>query len=272
VQAARGEFIALMDHDDLCEPERIAVQLRFLQQRPNVVLCCSDFSAFNAHGPVSSSHSATYYSRCSPAEGGVEARYPRHGTLDVAPCLPVPSARPVVVPTHFGAVYDELALGNFVHPPTVMFRRSVLQQAGLFDPGARTMVDWDWLVKVARVGEIGFIDRALLRYRLSATQISSSDRAQTDSLLVVKRICQRDPTLWQRHPQRLRQLLGQMHADAADARADKHRLQALGLLVTGVVRYRIVTRQAPRTLLKILAPTPLLNLLRSQRRGKRQAA
>ena len=41
-----------MDHDDLCEPERVAVQLRFQQQQPELVLCCPNFSAFNAGGPV----------------------------------------------------------------------------------------------------------------------------------------------------------------------------------------------------------------------------
>src|SRR5438132_14303342 len=29
LRAARGSFIALMDHDDICEPERIASQVRF---------------------------------------------------------------------------------------------------------------------------------------------------------------------------------------------------------------------------------------------------
>ncbi len=52
VRAANGEFIALMDHDDLCEPERIAARVRFLTERPEVVSCCSDFSAFSAVGPV----------------------------------------------------------------------------------------------------------------------------------------------------------------------------------------------------------------------------
>ena len=254
-----------MDHDDLCEPERIAAQLQFLLERPEMVLCCSDFSAFNAAGPVSGSHSAAYYSRCSPAEGGVAARYPNRTTVDIRRCLPNPPDQAVLVPAYFGLVYEEIALGNFVHPPTVMFRREVLDVAGTFDPEARTMCDWDWLARVARTGVIGFLDRPLLRYRLSMSQISASDRALTDSLHVAQRICSRDPALVARQTDRFRKLLGEMSADAAESKAYTQPRAALSLLTTSVLRYRRLSRQVPRTLGKILLPRSLLRLLRLRR-------
>jgi glycosyltransferase involved in cell wall biosynthesis len=271
VQAARGEFIALMDDDDLCEPERIAVQLRFLKERPEVILCCSDFSAFDASGPVSGSHTAAYYSRCSASEGGVRARYPNRGPLDISGCLATLSNADDVVSTYFGKVYEELALGNFVHPPTVMFRRSVLQEAGPFDPETKSSGDWGWLVNVARLGAIGFIDRPLLRYRISAAQISSSTRAPMDALTVAHRICARDPSLFARQPGRFRSLFGELYAWAADTRAENQPAQALTLLATGVFRYRAWSRQTPVTLFKILAPTALLRWLRAKRETSRHA-
>jgi glycosyltransferase involved in cell wall biosynthesis len=266
VQAATGDYVALMDADDLCEPERLACQVRFLNQHPAVVLCSTDFSAFNAAGPVSASHSARYYSRCSAAEGGVAARFPQRGQLDIGPCLPQPPAAPVVASTYFGNAYAELALGNFLHPPTLMFRRSVIKEAGLFEAGAKTMCDWDWLVKVAHAGAVAFIDRPLLRYRLSETQMSSSDRALTDSLLVAHRICDRDATLCARQPQQFRNLFGEMYADAADARADKQPLQALSMLATSVLRYRRLTGRTLRTLVKIVTPSAALTLVRAAKR------
>jgi glycosyltransferase involved in cell wall biosynthesis len=272
IQAATGEFVALMDADDVCEPERLACQVHFLRQHANVLLCCSDFSAFNANGPVATSYGDQYYSRCSAAEGGVMARYPNRGSLDISGCLPSTPDHALVVPTYFGAVYEDLALGNFVHPPTVMFRRSVLKDAGLFDSGARTMCDWDWLVKVARVGAIGFIDRPLLQYRLSSSQMSSSERALTDSLHVAHCICERDATLRARQPDRFRKMFGEMYGDAADAKADKYPVEAFSLLTIGLLRYRTFTRQMPRTLGKILIPTTLLSMLRGPRRNEQRAA
>ncbi len=265
VLAAQGEFIALMDHDDVCAPERIAAQVKFLNEQQQIALCCSDFSAFDSAGPVSNSHTATYYNRCCIAAGGIAARYPERGQIDISCCLPEMSSEPVVIPTYFGNVYEELALGNFVHPPTVMFRREVLKDAGLFEPGTRSSGDWGWLVKVARIGGIGFIDRPLLRYRLSGTQISSSERALIDALQVAHRICARDPSLVERQPARFQELFAELYAGAADARADKHPIEALSLLAVALFRYRAWSWQTPRTLFKILTPSPLLQRLRSHR-------
>lgn len=271
IQAARGDYIALMDADDLCEPERIAVQLRFLQQRRNVLLCCSDFSAFSASGPVASSYSSTYYSRCSPQVGGVQARYPQRSHFDITTCLPAGAENETAVPIYFGNVYDELALGNFVHPPTVMFRRQVLDTVGQFEIEARTMCDWDWLVRVARVGTVGFIDRPLLQYRLSATQMSANPGRVANSLHVALRICERDPSLRERHPAAMRELFGEMYADAADAFAEKDRSQAFSLLATSLLRYGWLTGQTARTLLKIMSPSAVLELLRGMKARNRQA-
>lgn len=37
IQQARGEYVAIFDADDVCEPERFAKQLEFLKNRPDVV-------------------------------------------------------------------------------------------------------------------------------------------------------------------------------------------------------------------------------------------
>lgn len=271
VHAATGEFVALLDADDLCEPERIACQVQFLTQHADVVLCCSDFSAFDADGLVAPSYAATYYSRCSATNGGAMARYPNRGSMDIENCLARPPGHSVIVPTCFGAAYKELALGNFVHPPTVMFRRTVLKEAGDFELGARTICDWDWLVRVARVGAIGYIDRPLLRYRLSAKQMSSSGRTLTDSLHVAKRICDRDAELWKRQPDRFRNLFGELCADAASVQAGTHPIEALSLLTASVLRYRWVTWQTTRTLFKLVTPNALLGLRQGQRGRKLRA-
>jgi hypothetical protein len=65
---------ALMDHDDLCMPERLSVQVAFLRAHPDVGLCGSDFSAFNEHGPIEPSHIATYYSQYARVQGSPAAR------------------------------------------------------------------------------------------------------------------------------------------------------------------------------------------------------
>lgn len=210
--AAKGELVALMDADDICEPERIAVQVQFLRARPELVLCCTEFSAFNSNGPIADTYSATYYDRLSPPAGGARSRFPEHSTLDIGNCLAAPPTEPVEVAVFSGPVYEEIALGNFVHPPTVLFRRSVIERAGLFLREAQSNCDWDWLVKAAKVGDFGFISRPLLQYRISGSQMSSKLRQQTDALLVAKSICERDPALHRRRGREFRKLFSSIHA------------------------------------------------------------
>lgn len=262
VRAARGEFIALLDADDICEPERIEIELRCLLDRPDVLLCSSDFSAFDDNGEISASYCGTYYSRCSEKFGGVRARYPDHGTMPAtAEAAPGGDA----IPVYSGSVYEDLVGGNFVHPPTVMFRKEALARAGEFDPDIRIVCEWEWFVRVARCGSIAFIDRPLLRYRRSPGQISSDPRTAVDAFAVARGIYDADPTLTARDPARVRQHLGRLSLSAADALAWTQPLRALRLLSTSAFQYRCLTRRSLKVLLKIVAP-------RFLRRGGRRPA
>jgi len=271
---ARGEFIALMDHDDLCMPERLSVQVAFLRAHPEVGLCGSDFSAFNEHGPIEPSHIATYYSQYARVQGRPSALYPHRGTLDVAPCLPSPPAQPCLTEVYMGDVYERIACGNFVHPPTVMVRAEVLQRAGLFDPAARTMCDWEWLVRVAQAAWIGHIHRALLDYRRSVTQMSAPEqrpRGSLDAFHVARRIRRGHPQLMQRCGPALMEMLGRSATDAAYANAEVDPFLALRCLGLAVFCYQVINTTGLRALVRALLPNGLLNLIRRGKPAARQA-
>ncbi|MGC8807633.1 MAG: glycosyltransferase family 2 protein [Thiomonas sp.] len=258
VQAARGEFIALLDADDLCMPQRMAVQLHYLQTHPDILLCSSDFSAFDDSGPLGTSYCGVYYHRCNPAHGGVRARYPHATSFS-------PNAGEDPVRVYWGQVHDELVQGNFIHPPTVMFRREALQRAGGFDPDIKIICEWEWFVRVARAGPVAYLDLPLLNYRRSPTQISSDPRAAVDSLRVARKIHAREAgqppgtfRLKWRH-------LGALSLSAADALAEMEPGQALGLLASSVFVYHYVKGQTLRTLFKIAMPAGVLNWMRARR-------
>ncbi|WP_079417027.1 glycosyltransferase family 2 protein [Thiomonas intermedia] len=266
VQAARGDYIALLDADDLCRPDRIAMQLRYLQSHPDILLCSSDFGAFDETGPLEpASYCGIYYTRCSPQRGGVRARYPHEETFTL---LAHESARQngkTDIKVYRGEVYDELVRGNFIHPPTVMFRRDALQLAGMFDTEIRIVCEWEWFVRVARVGPVAHLDLPLLDYRRSPTQISSSPRTALDSLSVAKKIYARESKPGQRGSRQSLRHLGALSLSAADVLAELQPEVAFGLLTSSVFVYHTFKGQTLRTLFKIMVPSGLLNLLRRVR-------
>ncbi|WP_031409290.1 glycosyltransferase family 2 protein [Thiomonas sp. FB-Cd] len=267
VEAAWGEFIALLDADDICEPERIAVQLKYLKSNPDILLCSSDFSGFDERGMLGASYCGEYYTRCSAAHGGASARYSVHEMIDIGSCFEPQISQPMQVQTMRGAVYEDLALGNFIHPPTVMFPRATLKRAGYFDPQVKIVCEWEWFVRVARLGPVGYIDRPLLKYRLSASQISAKPKTAVDSLRVAEMIHARDPKLREGAPGKVRRHLGALTLSAAYALSDEDRVAALKLLLVSGFFYRVFTRKTLRVLIRIVLPTGLLNKARHLRAG-----
>ena len=267
MREAQGEFIALMDADDICDPARLQIQLDYLRARPEILLCSTDFSSFDATGLIERSSIGAYYSRCNAAHGGVGARYDEHGgfVLPVAAC-----GRPIgsEVPTHSGRPFEQLLLGNFIHPPTVMFRRAVLDLAGNFDPSIRIACEWEWLVRVARAGAVGYIDLPLLGYRRSASQISSSPAMNLDSLRVALAMHRRYARPRSLEPAAVRRQLGRLELQAAYAIAPERRRTALALLASSLLRRGVLSSLSLRTLVRALVPGAMLQRLRAARRRR----
>ncbi len=265
-RTARGEFIALMDADDLCTPERIAVQVAAFQSCPEAVLCCSDFSAFNAEGPVSSSHSATYYSRIGDAPEGLSSLYPGRRKVEVAANAFPASQPPADIDVYVGKVYGELVHGNFVHPPTVMFRRSLLETAGMFDETLRYTCDWEWMVRAARIGAFVHVDRSMLDYRLSETQMSASPhqtgQRALDTLRGAMKIWHSDPDLMSTDRARMQASLGGFCLEAAYVLAEQQRVDAARMLARSIWTYGLVKPVTVKTAFRILMPLTLVELLR----------
>ena len=91
-------------------------------------------------------------------------------------------------------MYERLLEGNFVHPGTVLVRRSALDRAGPFDESLRHATEYDLIVRLARLGPIAFVDAPLNRYRLWAGQLSNGvSRIWLDTIAVLEKVRHDDP-------------------------------------------------------------------------------
>lgn len=250
MQEARGRFVAWMDADDLCHPDRLLAESAVLEAYPEVVLVSSNFSTFrhleHDEDPL---HLTTYYS--APARlGGVEQIYPHSAEV---------SAGGRQFHLRLGRVYEPLLEGNFVHPPTVMFRRSALRSAGQCDTGLRYSSDYDFFLRLARTGAFALLEAPLLRYRLSESQMSKAaigGTMQLETIAIMNRVRREDPSVYARCRSMFHRRYARSYCSAAGAIGSADRVRSLGLLWHGL-RYRPVPSEALRAFARIVLPEGL---------------
>lgn len=256
--SAQGKYIAVLDSDDVCMPERIAIQVAYMEQHPDVVLCSSDFSAFNRSGLIAETYIGKYYSQIADTPGGIAGIYPYQQARNLAG---------YDVPVYSGNVYEQMVLGSFVHPPTVLFRRSTLHECGLLDESIVNACDFDWLIRMSRVGCFGFIDRPLLKYRFSDNQMSGSRNRiglALDIVQVIEKALEVDPSLYNLKHQEFRKCLGDGYLDAADALVDEQPLDAIKMMIKSFL-FGVFNLRLLKVFVKSFVPIPVLRWIRERR-------
>ena len=134
---ARGEFIARMDADDTCLPERFEKQLAYLLAHPACVCVGSAFLYVDAKG--------SHLKECIRASD--------HPTIE-----------------------EELLSGNggiIIHPAS-MFRRAAIEQIGGYREKAQWIEDLDLYLRLSRVGELANLSETLFHYRFHEESVNFS--------------------------------------------------------------------------------------------------
>jgi glycosyltransferase involved in cell wall biosynthesis len=121
MRIAGGEFLAFLDSDDEWLPGKIAAQVEYLRARPEVFAC---------------------------ATGHVFKR--RDGR-----------ERRVVVENEGDWSRRLLAGQPFHGASTPVVRRAVLDVVGMQDESLRVLEDWDWMLRIARAGELHVLPEVL---------------------------------------------------------------------------------------------------------------
>lgn len=262
---ARGDYIALFDADDLCHPDRLAVEVAVLDALPHVILVSGAFEAFDANGPIPDFGIERYYSAIASTHGGLAALYGETRSIDCPRAASASWRRAIV---RVGRVDEAMVWGSFVHPPTVMFRRSAWIGVGAFASTLRNLADYDWLLRVAALGAFAHVELPLIRYRLSEGQMSGDRNTlhiKLDLIDMVHALRRRDPAFCVRHAKRLSRRLSSAYLGAADALRETDRSRAWRMLWAGC-REHLSPIAAARIACKLALPDVVLQGVRDWRR------
>lgn len=141
IREARGRFIARLDADDVAEPERLALQLAFLDRRPEFALVGSWYTIIDEHGRETGR-------RCVPGDHH-EIRW-------------------------------MLGFCNAFAHSAVMIRKAALDVVGLYDESLVYAMDYDLWLRIAARMRVGNYERFLLRWRMNPRSLTArlSDRTE----------------------------------------------------------------------------------------------
>jgi glycosyltransferase involved in cell wall biosynthesis len=135
-RAAKGEYIALLDSDDIFLPEKVAEQVAALESRPDFAVCYCGLIHFTdpPAGRAGSEPKRFYHHRFY---------YPS------------------------GDIFEPLLRRQFVNPLSVLARREVFEKYGYFDEALRRSEDWDLWLRWAHAGvKFYYLDKILAEYRM----------------------------------------------------------------------------------------------------------
>lgn len=166
LRAARGDFIALLDSDDLFLSAKLAAQFAALAAHADAGLVYSNGHFFSAH--------------------------PDAVTGRVLDGLPTPS----------GDGFADLLRGNFLFPAVTLIRRSCLDVVGPFDeaPALCGVEDYDLWLRLAARFPLLYLPGDVAAIRRHADNLSKDTVAvRTGVLHVLRKVRTTAPQLVQRH-------------------------------------------------------------------------
>lgn len=135
LQHSSGDYLAILDSDDLFAPDKIEKQVHFLEKHPEFGLVYANCISIDENG------NELYRMYCS---GHTPPGGPEQVLEDC--CYNVPS--------------------------NSLFRRSVFEQVGFLDESLRSAQDHDFAIRIAEVTRIGYLDEYLWNYRRHGGSIS----------------------------------------------------------------------------------------------------
>jgi glycosyltransferase involved in cell wall biosynthesis len=147
IQAARGEYLAFLDNDDLWTPDKLEAQLNALKSNPKAGVAYSWTKPFYTNSDKVCEATPYYF---------------------------------------IGDVYNDLLQENFIgHGSNILATRAAVESVGGYDEQLPYVADWDFCLRLAAKWEYALVPKPQIFYRLSTTSMSINISAMENQFITL---------------------------------------------------------------------------------------
>ena len=139
IKSSNGKYIAIMDADDISLPERLELEVDFLDKNRDIGLVGSSFYVIDEKGKVVST---------------------------------------VLPPTQNKVIQERLLEGNCFGHSTVMMRREILENVGYYREEFKYSLDYDLYLRIAECYKVCNLNSILCKWRINFQSVSITKRVE----------------------------------------------------------------------------------------------
>ena len=142
VEQSRGKYVKFMAADDFLLEDSISKMVEFMEKNEvhDMIYSNGFYGDENVHYPLNEKKLSKLYDGMQPS--GVN-------------------------------LFEQLYERDFITAPTVMIKREVYERLGLYDSNLG-IEDWDYFLRIAKQGSIGYLDDVTVMYRFTNDSLSHS--------------------------------------------------------------------------------------------------
>lgn len=232
IAASEGEYVAFLDSDDLWIRDKLKLQVEFMDSRPQFGMVFTDCCMFRGEQIV-------WPSYFRERQGLVAS----------------------------GDIFDNLIRESFIITSTVLVRRELLHETGMFDESFFVAEDYDMWLRIARRCPIGAMDICQVKYRLhDASLTSTADTIYFD--MMIRMLKKHERYLYRNDTKRyVRRRLAEFHFDRGYMKLDQGNNRSAAADLLHSLRYgNLGTRTLFLLLLTLMSPDSTDKVRHARRR------
>jgi glycosyltransferase involved in cell wall biosynthesis len=203
IDAAKGPLLAFLDSDDEWRPNKVVLQRRFLEARPDVLYACSDFAVHVEDGPPHSRHLTAWL---RPPRPLAEVFGPGIAYSSVAELPPGSDDFDVYI----GDMYLEEMRNNFIAAFTLMVRKDQAEEALHFADDLPICEEWPAFGRLCSRGPGAVFDtETAMQHKHSGPRLTdaSADLFADSWLTTLEQVWGEDEEFLTRHGEEYRQVV-----------------------------------------------------------------